>query len=203
MKARAVFLDKDGTLLEDVPYNVRPEQMRLMPGAAAGLLAVHAASYRLVVVTNQSGVAHGYFAEEQLGGVERRLSELLAELGLPLTGFYYCPHHPEGRVARYAVCCGCRKPESGLLRRAAQDLGIDLARSWFVGDILNDVEAGRRAGCRTILLDNGHETEWLPGPWRTPHYVAADLTEAAHIILSHTPPSAVEAINSHAAEGAA
>src|SRR5205823_6483112 len=174
----AVFLDKDGTLIEDVPYNVDPARVRLMPGAAEGLRALHAAGYRLLVISNQSGVARGYFEEAALAAVGERLGELLAEAGVPLAGFYYCPHHPEGSVAAYAVECSCRKPQPGLLVRAAREHGLDLAASWLVGDILNDIEAGRAAGCRTVLLDNGHETEWILTPQRRPHYMATDLTEA-------------------------
>jgi D-glycero-D-manno-heptose 1,7-bisphosphate phosphatase len=183
----AVFLDKDGTLVVDVPYNVDPELIRLAPGAMEGLPALHAASYALIVVSNQSGVARGLFAEEALAAVEARLRALLSELGVPLTGFYACPHHPEGTVADYAVRCDCRKPEPGLVTRAAADHGVDLARSWLVGDILNDVEAGRRTGCRTVLIDNGNETEWRLSPDREPHHVAADLAEAARIITQHAP----------------
>src|SRR5436190_23513676 len=120
MGERAVFLDKDGTLIEDVPYNVRPEQIRLLPGGAEGLRRLHAAGYRLIVISNQSGVAHGYFPEEALAGVERRLRQLLAEVGVPLAGLYYCPHHPDGRVAAYGRAGGCRKPEPGLLLRGVR-----------------------------------------------------------------------------------
>jgi D-glycero-D-manno-heptose 1,7-bisphosphate phosphatase len=181
---RAVFLDKDGTLIDDVPYNVDPERMQLAPGAREGLPALHVAGYRLVVVSNQSGVARGLFAEAALALVEARLRELLAGAGAALTGFYYCPHHPAGRVPEYAVACDCRKPAPGLLRRAAAELGIDLAASWLVGDILDDVEAGRRAGCRTVLINNGNETEWRDGPHRIPHFTAPDLGEAARRILA-------------------
>ncbi len=180
---RAVFLDKDGTLVEDEPYNVDPGRIRLMPGAADGLRALHAAGYRLVVVSNQSGVARGFFPEAALGAVEQRLSELLAEVGVPLAGFYYCPHHPAGTVPAYALECPCRKPRPGLVLRAARELEIGRGRSWMVGDILDDVEAGRRAGCRTILVDNGHETVWKVGPFRRPDHRAADLTEATRLIL--------------------
>jgi histidinol-phosphate phosphatase family protein len=183
MGAGAVFLDKDGTLVEDVPYNVDPDRIRLMPGAAEGLQRLHAAGYPLVVVSNQSGVARGLFAEEALVAVEERLRKLLADAGVPLAGFYYCPHHPQGTMAAYAVDCDCRKPAAGLLLRAAREHGYDLGRSWFVGDILNDMEAGRRAGCRTILLDNGHETEWVLSPERTPDFTVSDLAAAARIIL--------------------
>lgn len=181
----AVFLDKDGTLIVDVPYNVAPERIRLTHGAVEGLQALHAAGYLLIVVSNQSGVARGFFQEEALGAVEKRVRALLAAAGVPLAGFCYCPHHPEGIVSRYAVPCHCRKPAPGMLSQAAREHGIDLARSWLVGDILHDVEAGRRAGCRTVLLDVGHETEWELTPDRVPHYTADDLTAAARVILAN------------------
>ena len=179
---RAVFLDKDGTLIKDVPYNVDPERIRLTSGAVEGLQLLHASGYQLIVITNQSGVARGYFPEAALVTVEARLGEMLAEFGVPLMGFYYCPHHPNGVVPALSITCDCRKPAPGLLLRAAAKRNIDLAQSWFIGDILNDVEAGRRAGCRTILIDNGNETEWQISPQRSPHYKVADLAEAALII---------------------
>jgi D-glycero-D-manno-heptose 1,7-bisphosphate phosphatase len=186
MSRGAVFLDKDGTLVEDVPYNVDPAHIRLTPGAAEGLRRLHAAGYPLFVVSNQSGVARGYFPEAALAVVEGRLRELLHEAGVELAGFYYCPHHPEGIVAEYAVACDCRKPAPGLIERAAREHGLDLARSWFVGDILDDVQAGRAAGCKTVLLDNGHETEWVLTPERQPHHTVADLAEAAASIVART-----------------
>jgi D-glycero-D-manno-heptose 1,7-bisphosphate phosphatase len=178
----AVFIDKDGTLIQDVPYNVDPERIELAPGAALAAMMLSEAGYALVVVSNQSGVARGMFAEEALAAVEQRLRELLADFDVPLTGFYYCPHHPQGFVPRYSTPCDCRKPEPGMLLQAADDLGIDLARSWLIGDILDDVEAGRRAGCRTVLLDNGHENEWQWNPRRRPDIVASDLAKAAQLI---------------------
>jgi D-glycero-D-manno-heptose 1,7-bisphosphate phosphatase len=182
--ARAVFLDKDGTLVEDVPYNVDPARIRLTRGAAEGLRRLRDAGYRLVVVSNQSGVARGYFPEAALDRVWRRLTDLLAAGGVPVDGFYYCPHHPDGAVAEFTRVCDCRKPGTGLVLRAAQDLGLDLRRSWLVGDILDDIEAGHRAGCRTVLLVNGNETEWVLSPARQPQHTAADLNEAAGIILA-------------------
>lgn len=184
-KTKAVFLDKDGTLIEDVPYNVDPDRMVLTPGAALGLSMLHRAGYQLVVITNQSGVARGYFPELAIAIVESHLRALLATMGVPLAGFYYCPHHPDGTVTPYAIACNCRKPAPGLLLQAAVDLDIDLAQSWFIGDILNDVEAGRTAGCRTILLNNGNETEWIISPQRLPHYTVNHLVEAAQVILSN------------------
>jgi histidinol-phosphate phosphatase family protein len=180
----AVFVDKDGTLVEDVPYNVDPALIRLASGAERGLALLHRAGYLLVVVTNQSGVARGLFERAALAVVEARLRALLAAAGVPLAGFYACPHHPEGIVERYRAVCDCRKPAPGLLTRAARDLGIDLGRSWLVGDTFHDGEAGRRAGCQTVLLDNGRETEWDPTPDRHPDLLAPDLLGAAHLILA-------------------
>jgi D-glycero-D-manno-heptose 1,7-bisphosphate phosphatase len=180
----AVFIDKDGTLIHDVPYNVDPERIELAPGAALAAMMLSEAGYALVVVSNQSGVARGMFAQDALAAVEQRLRELLADFDVPLSGFYYCPHHPQGSVPRYSTPCACRKPEPGMLLQAADDLGIDLAKSWLIGDILDDVEAGRRAGCRTVLLDNGHENKWQWNPSRRPDIVAGDLAQAAQLILA-------------------
>ncbi len=184
MNNLCVFLDKDGTLVDDIPYNVDPALIRLSAGAAEGLRLLHAAGFRLIVISNQSGVALGRFPESALVGVRARLEELVAGAGVPLAGFYYCPHHPAGRLPDYTRVCLCRKPQPGLIRRAAQDHAIDLAGSWFMGDILDDVEAGRRAGCRTVLIDNGHETQWQRSPLRWPHCVATNLENAALQIIA-------------------
>jgi histidinol-phosphate phosphatase family protein len=185
MLQSAVFLDKDGTLLDDVPYNVDPSLMRLTPGAHEALTLLAASPFALFVISNQSGVAFGRFARPALNDVEARLHRLFAECGATLSGAYWCPHHPDGTVAPYNVGCDCRKPGAGLLLRAARAHRLDLARSWFIGDILDDVEAGNRAGCRTVLLDNGHETEWIEGPLRMPFARAADLHEAVRIVVRH------------------
>ena len=179
---KALFLDKDGTLIEDIRYNCCPEKMRLMPNSAAGLFSAWEAGFDLIVVSNQAGVALGHFSESDLAIVESRLRELLGEIGLPLTAFYYCPHYPSGTVPQYARTCDCRKPMPGMLHRAAQDLQLNLRGSWLIGDILDDIEAGSRAGCKTVLLANGHEDEWQLTPMRVPDYVAADLDSAVTLI---------------------
>ncbi len=184
VKRKAVFLDKDGTLVENVPYNVDPARMRFLPGVAEGLAALHRAEYALIVVSNQPGVALGRFAEDALEGVARRLRELFAAAGAKLETFHYCPHHLAGRVARYAVACDCRKPAPGLVLQGAQAQDIALDASWLVGDILDDIEAGSRAGCRTVLVDRGNETEWQWGPFRMPDFVVADFGRAAAAILN-------------------
>lgn len=183
---QAVFLDKDGTLIEDVPYNVDLDRIRLCDGAIEALRSLHTAGYKLIIISNQSGVARGFFSETALMEVNRHLRELL---GVPLSGFYYCPHHPHGTVAKFAIDCDCRKPKPGMLLRAARDHDIDLTRSWFIGDILNDVEAGRAANCRTILIDNGNETEWVLNRSRLPDHIVANLTEAARIVAAIDQPT--------------
>jgi D-glycero-D-manno-heptose 1,7-bisphosphate phosphatase len=182
---KAIFLDKDGTLVDDQPWNVEPQRITLCRGAGPALRLLVRLDYRLFVVTNQAGIAFGRFDETAMDGVDSRLRALLLDEQLALDGFYYCPHHPEGSVAPYAADCHCRKPMPGLLLKAAHEHGIDLRASWMVGDILHDVEAGNRAGCRTILIDNGNETEWRLGPRRIPTRMAPDLYTAAVLIASH------------------
>ncbi|WAL61742.1 D-glycero-alpha-D-manno-heptose-1,7-bisphosphate 7-phosphatase [Thermocoleostomius sinensis] len=184
MSQSAVFLDKDGTLIENVPYNVDITRIRLCSGVLAGLSLLSKANYPLFVISNQSGIARGYFSEADLIAVEDCLQSQLAPSEVALNGFYYCPHLPDGCISAYAIECDCRKPRPGLLQQAARDHAIDLSCSWFVGDILHDVEAGRAAGCRTILIDNGNETEWHLSPARLPHHIVADFAEAAQIILT-------------------
>jgi D,D-heptose 1,7-bisphosphate phosphatase len=186
---KAVFLDKDGTLVDDLPYNVEPGRISLCSGAGAALRLLSRLDYRLFVVTNQAGIAFGRFREQAMETVHDRLQDLLFREQLALDGFYYCPHHPEGSIAAYARDCHCRKPMPGLLLQAAHDHGIDLRSSWMIGDILHDVEAGNRAGCRTVLLDKGSETEWRLGPRRIPTRMAPDLYGAAVLIASHGEPA--------------
>ncbi len=199
---RVIFLDKDGTLVQDVPYNVDPDKIILMPETARGLRRLHEAGYHFVLVSNQSGVARGYFKEEDLKSVWERLGAILLETAdITLDGIYYCPHHPDGVINPYAIECDCRKPRPGMLLNAALDLNIHLSSAWMIGDILNDVEAGNRAGCRTILVDQGSETEWRSGPFRAPDYTVSNFNEAAEIILNqaaHTTPTQSSApVRSH------
>jgi D-glycero-D-manno-heptose 1,7-bisphosphate phosphatase len=180
---KAIFLDKDGTLIPDVPYNVNPELISLSADSIQGLQQFIQAGYRLIVISNQSGVAKGYFEETALLQVERKLDELLSLNGAQLSGFYFCPHFPGGKVKKYGKECSCRKPKPGLIERAAFENQIDLSKSWMIGDILNDIEAGNRAGCKTILIDNGNETEWQMNTIRTPDCITRNINSAAAYIL--------------------
>src|SRR6185312_52998 len=151
---KAIFIDKDGTLIHDVPYNVDPALIKFEDHAFESLYMLQQKGYYLVVVSNQPGISKGYFKEEDLKVVEEKIKKSLFKNKVMLQGFYYCPHAEEEH-------CNCRKPKPGLIFNAARDLEIDLSRSWMIGDILNDVEAGKRSNCKTILIDNGNETEWI------------------------------------------
>ena len=176
----AVFLDKDGTLVENVPYNVDPSRITLLPGVLLGAVALAVAGYRLFIVSNQPGIGLGMFRRDALQKVEARIRELFRAVGVEIDGFFWCPHKPKSRAEGG---CVCRKPEPGLLLDAADRHRVDLARSWMIGDILDDVEAGHRAGCRSILVDRGSETVWQAGEYRTPDAVVERFDDAVRVIL--------------------
>ena len=180
MQAGAVFLDRDGTINVDTGYVSSPDDVRLLPGAGEAVARLNRAGWRVIVVSNQSGLARGMFDERTLEEIHDRLRELLAAEGARLDAIYVCPHLAEGAaVAQYEIDCDCRKPADGLLRRAAEQWGVDLAASWMVGDSDRDVEAGRRAGCRTIRLGSQ--------PSESSVLTAVDLPRAAEIILGDSP----------------
>lgn len=173
---RALFLDRDGTLVEPRHYPSRPEDLILSPAIGPLLRTFQSAGWALVVVTNQSGIARGFFSADDLERMHLRLRELLAVWGVRLTGIEYCPHHVEGVIPQFAVPCGCRKPQPGMLLRAAAAHGIDVRRSWMIGDILDDVQAGNLAGCRSALVDLG--TERRPDcPERWPRVVGRSTAD--------------------------
>jgi D-glycero-D-manno-heptose 1,7-bisphosphate phosphatase len=159
----AVFLDRDGTLVEEVPYLHDPERVALLPGVAA-LGALASAGYALVVVTNQAGVARGLYDVAAVDRVHRRLRELLAAGGVRLDAVLYCPHHPEGAVAAYARACRCRKPGPGMLETAAERLGLELPVSYLVGNHPTDVGAAVAAGVTPLFVATGHAAGRPPPP---------------------------------------
>lgn len=185
-KRKAVFLDKDGTLIPDVPYNVNPDLISLEEGVLEGLKLLKNAGFVFVVISNQAGVARGYFQLNELEKVKQKIDLLLFPEGIEIEKYYFCPHHTAGNVAELAIDCECRKPKPGMLLQAAEELDLLTSSSWMIGDILNDVEAGNRAGCKTILIDNGNETEWVEGDFRTPAFVAANFSAAVKFILDPT-----------------
>lgn len=183
MKHRAVFLDRDGTLVHPRHYPSRPDDLHLYNNIGPGLRDIQRAGFLLVVITNQSGIARGYFTEAELQRMHEHLARELERLDVRLDAIYYCPHHPEGVIRELTMRCDCRKPQPGMLLKAAADLDLDLQHCWFIGDILDDVEAGNRAGCRTILVDLGTET--IPEQrLRCPDFVSQDTPHALQIIKS-------------------
>ncbi len=172
---RAVFLDRDGTIIYDADYLTSPDEIRLMPGAPEALRRLRDAGFLLLVVTNQSAIARGWLTEARLKEIHGELNSRLRPLGAEIDAFYHCPHFPEGSVMGYAVECECRKPKPGMLHRAAKEWDADLGRSYMVGDSERDVEAGRMAGCFSILVGS-------PVPTRADARTA-DLSAAADVIL--------------------
>ena len=155
----AVFLDRDGTINEEVGYLDRLEKLRLIPGAAEAIRLINKSGLKAVVVTNQSGVARGLFTEAFVDDVHSHLRKMLRKEGASLDGFYFCPHHPTEGRGRYLRSCSCRKPSPGLLLRAAEELSLEAERSYMVGDTLKDIEAASRVGARGILVRTGYGAE--------------------------------------------
>lgn len=179
---KAIFIDKDGTLIPDIPYNVDPEKITLQKGVVEGLKLLKAQGFVFIMISNQSGVARGYFEEGALTGVKQKIQALLQTDEIQFQDFYWSFNHPQGTVEKYTVECNFRKPKPGMILQAAEEHHLNLQQSWMIGDILNDVEAGKRAGCQTILIDNGNETEWVSGEYRTPDYKAKNFFQAAAFI---------------------
>jgi D-glycero-D-manno-heptose 1,7-bisphosphate phosphatase len=183
MSRPAVFLDRDGTLVEEVPYLHDPRRVVLLPGVGA-LAAAAAAGYALVVVTNQAGVARGLYDEAAVGAVHRRLGELLAGVGVRLDAALHCPHHPQGTVPGYARACRCRKPGPGMLEAAAERLDLDLPASFLVGNHPTDVGAAVAAGVTPLFVATGRAAGSPPPPGVASF---ADLEAATRAVLGRHP----------------
>ena len=185
MSNKAIFLDRDDTLIEDLGYINHPDQVKLLDGVDKSLIELKAMGYKLIVVSNQSGVARGIVSEEALGEIHDRLKQLLAEKGAPLDRIYYCPYHPDGVIEKYRKESDRRKPNPGMLLAAADEMDIDLTQSWMIGNSSRDVEAGLQAGCKTILTnDASHYKQHKPGE-PNPDYRAVNIKEAVNIIKKH------------------
>lgn len=187
---RAVFLDRDGVLVDDVGLLTERSGIAIRPEAPRTLRALAQAGFRLVVVSNQTVVARGLLSEDEVERLQADVAAALESAGAPaLDGFYYCPHHPSATLERYRIECDCRKPRPGMILRAAAELGIDVSRSFLVGDRPSDVTAGALAGCRTVLVRTGrHEDPPIESSLEyaqtVPDHTCADLAEAARWILA-------------------
>ncbi len=203
MSNKAIFLDRDETLIEDPGYINNPEQVKLLDGVPEALIELKALGYKLVVATNQSAVARGIVTEKVLGEIHDRLRQLLSRKNAFLDGIYYCPYHPDGVVPKYRKESDCRKPNPGMLHQAATEMDIDLGQSWCLGNSLQDVEAGRRAGCRTILIDSpSHHKPSSSSLFRVgvaPDHRAVNIKEAVNIIKKHLRASAAKVQAPHVA----
>jgi D,D-heptose 1,7-bisphosphate phosphatase len=181
-KAVAVFLDRDGTINEEVGYLDSLEKLRMIPEAFEAIRLVNQSGMKAVVISNQSGVARGYFDEAFVETVHASIQALLKEHMAWIDRFYYCPHHPTEGTGTYRTACPCRKPEAGLLLRASQEMGIELARSYMVGDMPKDIEAAARAGAKGILVQTGYGGDHLSFLVR-PDYIARDILDAVEWIM--------------------
>jgi D-glycero-D-manno-heptose 1,7-bisphosphate phosphatase len=152
---RAVFLDRDGTLIEEVGYLDRIDRLRLFPETIDALRVLQRAGLHLIIATNQSGIAQGLFTESFVRDLHARLTEMLAQGGVRLDAIYMCPHHPEAKLAAYRTVCECRKPSTGLVQQAARELDLDLSQSYMIGDRWRDLLAGQKAGTAGVLVRTG------------------------------------------------
>ncbi len=158
----AIFLDRDGVLIRDVGYLADVAQIEVLPTVPLALQEIAAAGFARVVVTNQAGVARGFFPESRIAEVHAQLDTLFQAAGVAIDGYFYCPHHPREGQEPYRRTCDCRKPRPGLLLQGARELQLDLGQSFLIGDKLSDLEAGAAAGCRTVLVRTGYGTHYEP-----------------------------------------
>ncbi len=181
-KFAAVFLDRDGTINEEVGYLDSLEKLRVFPEAFEAVRLINQSGMKTVVITNQSGIGRGFFDDAFVGRVHEEMRRLFLNKGAFLDGFYYCPHHPTEGMGQYRQVCPCRKPEPGLLLKAAEDLVIDLGKSYMIGDTPKDVEAGQKAGAKGILVQTGYGKVADTGSTH-PDHIAQDILEAVKWIM--------------------
>jgi D-glycero-D-manno-heptose 1,7-bisphosphate phosphatase len=181
----AVFVDRDGTLLEEANYLDRIERFAFFPYSIDAIRLLSRAGFAVVVITNQSGVGRGMYEESFVTRTHDVMKERLAEAGVRVDGYYYCPHHPEATIERYRQDCECRKPRPGMLRQAARDLDLDLARSFSIGDKWTDVQVGSAAGGRGVLVRTGYgrSSEASLPPDVRPAHIADNVVAAVSWIL--------------------
>jgi D-glycero-D-manno-heptose 1,7-bisphosphate phosphatase len=185
MPNKAIFLDRDDTVIEDPGYISNPDQVKLLDGVPQALIELKALGYKLIIASNQSGVARGIVTEKVLAQIHDRLKQMLTEKGAQLDRIYYCPYHPDGVVQKYRKESDLRKPNPGMLLTAAKDMDIDLTQSWAIGNSSRDTEAGSRVGCRTILIELPARQEQPKLGQPKPDYRAVNMKEAVNIIKKH------------------
>jgi len=200
MPDKAIFLDRDDTIIEDSGYISSAQQVRLVPMAANALVEFRKMGYKLIVVTNQSGLARGLFTEQILTQIHERLKLLLTEQNAYLDRIYYCPFHPDGVVAKFRKDSDWRKPKPGMLLAASKEMKIDLKSSWMIGNDYRDIAAGKAAGCKTILIKSHTNTpvKQLTDP--EPDFEAVNLREAVNIVKREVAPRPIATLVKSAEE---
>ena len=187
----AVFLDRDGTICEQMGYINHPSRLVILPGVPEAIRVLNEKGFYVIVVSNQSGVARGYFPESLVQDINKIMVQSVLRQGGRIDAVYYCPHHPHGIVKKYAKRCECRKPDIGLINQALKRFPIDMGGSWVVGDTCSDLEMARNAGLKGVLVKTGYglgELQYvMPGRQVKPDYVAHDLLDAARYITSRYP----------------
>jgi len=181
---KAVFLDRDGVITQEPPHFAhRLDQLKIIPRSTEAIRLLNENKFSVVIVSNQSGIARGYYGEEDMVRFNNAMNELLNKNDAYIDALYYCPHHPEAKIERYRVNCDCRKPRPGMLIRAGNELIIDLKQSFVVGDRWSDIEAGKKVECKTILVKTGYDSQNLRSNEITCDYIADDLYDAVEHIL--------------------
>jgi D,D-heptose 1,7-bisphosphate phosphatase len=175
---KAIFLDRDGTITEDKDYTYKIEDLEFIDSAILGLERMQNMRYKLIIVTNQAGIAKGKFTEEDYFAFRNEMHRRLKENKIIINAEYFCPHHPKGKIEKYKINCNCRKPKSGMLEQAAKDFNLDLKKCFMIGDAPSDILAGKNAGCRTIQVMTGKEKIES----NDANFLAYDLFHASYFI---------------------
>ena len=178
----AVVIDRDGVIIEDTDYVYKSADLSFIPGSIEALQTLSRSSYKIIIITNQSGIGRGYFTESDYHVFTETLLEKLSDYGARVDGVYFCPHHPASGMGRYKTLCPCRKPRTGMLTKASREHGIRLRGSWLIGDKTSDIKAGADAGCKTILVKTGYAGRDLQFRLKA-DLIANDLNDAIRAIL--------------------
>ncbi|MFA5104546.1 MAG: HAD family hydrolase, partial [Candidatus Margulisiibacteriota bacterium] len=181
---KAVFLDRDGTLIEDVGYLSDEKDIRLLIGAAEAVSSLGKAGFKTVMITNQAAIARGIISESRFGEINAKVLSQFLSHGAGFDGVYYCPHHPTEGKGKYLAKCSCRKPFPGMILKAAKELGLDLSRSFMIGDRYKDIEAGINAGCKTVLVPTAGVKNAEEKSSARPDHLAKNILEAAEWVIA-------------------
>lgn len=179
MRNKAIFLDRDGVIIKEPPHYIyRPDQLKFIPRSIEAIKILNENNFKVIVVTNQAGIAHGYYLEKDAILFNQLMREELELYGAKIDTIYYCPHHPNAKVKKYRKYCNCRKPQSGMFKNAEKELDIDLKQSFMIGDKKSDIDAGKVVGCKTVLVLTGHGIEESKNDDIEYDFIANDLYDA-------------------------